>query len=285
LVYDERGSFLLTLGREGSGPGEFRAAHAIHVSDGDTVIVLDRRNSRLSVLSPEYQFVRSAVVPANAQVVVRLPGGDFAVNAAIRDAARIGFPLQRYSAEGEHVRSFGAVRPKVLPGDVWGDLRRIALSHAGGLWSAVQVGRYAFEHWSAEGERLAEFTREVGWFPDYGRAWDLTPGRPPYPRLRGIWEDGDGRVWIIAQVPDREWEEGVGAVRRIEGKAIYRITDPTKAYDTIVEVVDLSAGRLLASTRFDGVLTQTIIPGLVGEVRENADLTFRVDVWRLSLQH
>jgi hypothetical protein len=41
----------------------------------------------------------------------------------------------------------------------------------------------------------------------------------------------------------------------------------------------------LASTRFDGVLTQTIIPGLVGEVRENADLTFRVDVWRLSLQH
>jgi hypothetical protein len=284
MVYDDGGRFLTRLGREGRGPGEYRYANYIVTAEADTLLVLDPSNSRLSVIGPDHTFVRSVAIPVSAQRLVRLPGGDFVLNASIRDRERVGLPLHRFSAQGELLASFGAVNPTVLPGDAFADLRRIALSQTGDLWVAVQIGRYAFELWRPDGRRLREFTRSVSWFPDYGSAWDQTPGRAPYPRNRGIWEDTEGRVWIVSLVAAPNWEDGIGEVRRLEGKQIYTIADDQKAFDTIVEVVDPDLGQVLASSRFDEAFSLVVEPGVIAVIQENVDLTFRADLWTLDFE-
>ena len=55
LVYDKRGSFILQVGREGEGPGEFRRPEALAVNDQNELFVADRQS--VSVFDSTYTFV------------------------------------------------------------------------------------------------------------------------------------------------------------------------------------------------------------------------------------
>ncbi|HET9065571.1 MAG TPA: hypothetical protein VFN22_07130 [Gemmatimonadales bacterium] len=55
--YDSTGSFVRTLGREGDGPGEFRSPHPALL--GDTLIVHDPQQSRITLLTLADSFVRA----------------------------------------------------------------------------------------------------------------------------------------------------------------------------------------------------------------------------------
>ena len=64
--FDNDGNYLLTIGREGEGPGEFRNAFDITINDHGGLIVPDSGNRRLSVFSGDGKYVRE--IPAgNAQ--------------------------------------------------------------------------------------------------------------------------------------------------------------------------------------------------------------------------
>ena len=57
-VFDRNGKFLRTIGKAGSAPGEFRTPHALEFDSGGRLIVADRHNHRVQILTKEGKFIR-----------------------------------------------------------------------------------------------------------------------------------------------------------------------------------------------------------------------------------
>jgi DNA-binding beta-propeller fold protein YncE len=57
-VFDKTGRFLRIIGKTGTGPGEFRTPHALKWDSKGRLIVADRHNHRIQVLTKEGVFVR-----------------------------------------------------------------------------------------------------------------------------------------------------------------------------------------------------------------------------------
>ena len=90
MVFDADGRFVARLGREGAGPGEFRAPTIVLILPGDTVLVIDGSLARLTVLSQKYGLVRTAPVSAGAWAATVLAGGELVVNAQVNTPGQIG---------------------------------------------------------------------------------------------------------------------------------------------------------------------------------------------------
>jgi sugar lactone lactonase YvrE len=56
-VFDRRGVFLRTIGKAGTGPGEFRTPHAIELDSRGRLIVADRHNHRIQILAKDGTFI------------------------------------------------------------------------------------------------------------------------------------------------------------------------------------------------------------------------------------
>jgi len=56
-VFDKNGRFLRSIGRAGTGPGEFRTPHAIEFDSRGRLIVADRHNHRIQILTKDGKFV------------------------------------------------------------------------------------------------------------------------------------------------------------------------------------------------------------------------------------
>lgn len=62
-LFDAAGRHLLSMGREGSGPGEFGSLDRLVLGPGDTLLAYDGMQNRVTVLAPEGRFVRVAAMP------------------------------------------------------------------------------------------------------------------------------------------------------------------------------------------------------------------------------
>jgi DNA-binding beta-propeller fold protein YncE len=56
-VFDKKGKFLRTIGKTGTGPGEFRTPHALEFDSKGRLIVADRHNHRIQILTKEGEFL------------------------------------------------------------------------------------------------------------------------------------------------------------------------------------------------------------------------------------
>jgi DNA-binding beta-propeller fold protein YncE len=56
-VFDKNGKFLRVLGKTGTGPGEFRTPHALEFDSRGRLIVADRHNHRIQILTKEGKSV------------------------------------------------------------------------------------------------------------------------------------------------------------------------------------------------------------------------------------
>jgi DNA-binding beta-propeller fold protein YncE len=57
-VFDRNGKFLRTIGRTGTGPGEFRTPHAVEFDSQGRLVVADRHNHRVQLLTKDGKFIR-----------------------------------------------------------------------------------------------------------------------------------------------------------------------------------------------------------------------------------
>lgn len=64
-VFDERGRHLRTIGRKGSGPGEFQLPNGIARAPGGSLWVHDPLNARLTVLGPDGEVLRGVTETNN----------------------------------------------------------------------------------------------------------------------------------------------------------------------------------------------------------------------------
>src|SRR5438093_369727 len=56
-VFDKNGKFLRSIGKAGTGPGEFRTPHAIEFDSQGRLIVADRHNHRIQILTKEGKYL------------------------------------------------------------------------------------------------------------------------------------------------------------------------------------------------------------------------------------
>lgn len=76
--FDASGKYQRSVGGEGGGPGEFQALGWIRALPGDTLVVYDSRQRRLSTFDPQGTFVGSTNLELKAEKGYLSPAGQFA---------------------------------------------------------------------------------------------------------------------------------------------------------------------------------------------------------------
>ena len=241
-LWDDRGRFLESFGREGEGPGELsdRGMITIFVDREDRLHVRDG-GFRWSVFSPEQEFLRSASAPL----------ASFQSGTAVLD---IGMAVTR-SRDGENhfqiVDSAGATQRAF--GVIPRSLRRARvdtgrdITYAGGdsFWAGPIAGSpdgYQLEEWGIDGKLRRVFRRNVDWFPP-GDPTRLSDGDPPPTQVSLLHLDDSGLLYVYGLGPTRHWRSPGSLGRAPTTEEMDRMA---QGY---VEVIDTKSGRLLASER------------------------------------
>ena len=292
-VFDGRGRFLRTIGRQGQGPGEFVRRPLMLFGPGDSLYAIVGDTRRMTVFSPEYEVARTVTLSTTLSSAVRLPDGRFLLSGLSRSAESIGHPLHLVDQQGAHVRSFGST---TVPDRYGGTVRmgrdalidaarRLAAPVGPNLWTA-KFNDYVLEQWSLDGRKLAQMIRQVPWFPPNANVRppaNATAGthREP-PQMRSLSEDTAGRLWTLTTVPDRDWQPRT--LPAAPGGGTYTPDSLRhKLHDSVLEVIDPARGEVLATRTFDTLFMSFIAPDLLVSFTEDAGGNPRYVVWRVRL--
>jgi hypothetical protein len=256
-VFDSTGKVLTTIGKKGTGPGEFNHANFIAVGLGDTLHVFDSGNRRYTVLSPDYKVVRTGVIGAQVMAAAELRPSRLILAASVRSKQGIPQPLHFWTQNALQP-GFGAdaalkSRPAHDDRILW---RTIAVSADGSFWTARRQ-EYMLEQWSANRTLLRQLVRRVEWFEPYAID-DSFIGGAPRPFVLAINEDSTGRLWVLISVANPNWKQAMGRGPAINGRQTARVAspDPTAVRWTRIEVIDTRKAEVVASSlikqAFDG---------------------------------
>jgi len=255
VAFTAAGRFSRAVGREGSGPGEYRHLITMIAGPGDSITVFDSQLARATILAPDLTLVR--VFPAPGQVLdaIAMPGNVMALNAVLFSTTYVGTPLHILSVpRGEIVRSF-----RSRSGDVynarraWAGWRELTPGAVPGTFWAARRNRYEIQLLDTLGHQRDELVREVDWFKPYEDEAVLLLSREhlPAPSVERIHLDRDGRLWIMLTVGDPEWREHLVPFTLPDGRTLQEPDDVNGVWDTVVEVIDPERRLVLASQRFD----------------------------------
>jgi hypothetical protein len=280
--FDEEGRYLRSFGRRGEGPGEFRITNLIALLPGDSVEIYDLGNRRFTVISPDFALGRtSRAIDLLSPRMVHLDDGTRIMNGALYTPEGLGLPLHRVDVDGGVLGSFGA-DPPIRDLTARGAVRRLlATSGSRTVWSAA-LPRYRLEEWTLDGERVRILEREVPWFRPHDGSNDRAADGTPLPYLRAIHLDDNGWLWIVVWVPALQWEEGLREGDGIDGLPGPVVSDFSKLFDSVVEVIDVEAGRVVRSQRFDIAFKGFIRDGLLFADHVPDPTTFQIGIWEVG---
>jgi hypothetical protein len=267
--FSRAGDLLRTAGRRGSGPGEFTQTREVCVLRGDTLLVIDYSDGRLSLWDDQGRHVRTLMRPgfiplnacsADGTVIVRDPN-------LISSVDRFGTPLFEYlhlNLDGRIVRRLGALPAEMYIGPI---LREpVILPHGHDLYVA---DARAFElRVYRLGGRLVRIVRVLepapaisegewhslvdGMLPprlagdqrESFRSRLLGQGRPAaFPAFRRVQLDPAHRIWVQDYRRPTRWTvfDSAGALRGQVKLASLGLTGP--------ELVLVSADHIVVRSR------------------------------------
>jgi hypothetical protein len=254
-VFSSTGFYLRSLGRKGSGPGEYRTVSGLLALTADTLAVVDAELNRITMIAPDYTLIRTISIAGSGSKPVRSRAfpRQLVLNAA---DARRGDPLFVVDlGSGAKVRSFAAASDADLQAVPEGTLRNTAVDSRGEIWMSY-LTRYLLERWNVDGTRTLSVRRQARWFPQERRPGAVQRGEPE-PMIQAIDVDAQGRVWTLISVPDQRWEQ---AIQKLPTHRFPKVIDPLRHRDTVLEVLDVANQRVLISRRFDDPML-TLLPG------------------------
>lgn len=277
VVFDADGTLLRRIGRRGEGPGELMSNRAFAVVDDGTFVILDSGRGvilRFDWTGQLLDEVRpQGWAPIGTGVGLVSMGGARAVyQAAFRGGDREGYPLHLINLEsGELEASFGSETGEF-------DINRervLEVVHARGPDESIWMARnraYWIELWEPDNRLILSMRRDVSWFPDalVDGVGHGGPGTEPEPTLFSIAAD-DLLLWVMIGRADERWAEA-------------EPDDFQMQFDTYIEVIDWHHGRVIASQRFDQILSPMIAPGLVAEVVITPEASVRLRTLRIELE-
>lgn len=238
------------VGRSGEGPGEYSFVRSVKPF-GDHLHVFDQYHSRRTVLDAKtFDVVDTNRMEAISHLgdPVVLSDSMYVMNGYMYNGNPVRDLLHMFDGAGEVVRSFDKTYI-VDPGkepimDPW---RVLAPARDGGVWSGW-VSQYQVDLWdAASGNRRLSLNRDAPWFlPHDG---EQLPNQPGNPRMQGITEDAEGRLWVQISVPPEGWSEcWVKAPPSEHPEAPeYEVIPGCLSWGTRLEVLDPGAGRVIAA--------------------------------------
>lgn len=279
LMFAKDGRFLGTIGRRGHGPNEF-ANLSNFAASGDTLYAFDNGNARIVLLSSSGAFLSER--PLQTTIVHGGIATDkgMVLNSTILTFERIGLPLHLIDEQGVITRSFGSPRPVLRPDKPGEQLRALARSADGGIWSAHRTS-YVIDHVESAGEHTS-FRRDPPWFPpDVPRP--IGTGKSPPPWIMGIAQEARGRLVVLVNVPDPNYTAILGPRRQSTFGLHYDVSRREELYDTVVEVLDTDRRRLIVTDRLPFYLVGFLAPELVWGYRLTKDGEPQVYTMHLQL--
>ena len=269
-----------TLATRGQGPGEVEHPIWVIRGLGDTILVVDV--GRIHFFGPDRRYVRSipstvggvlsAFQHPNGEIV--LSNGSVGGRQSVIDAISPVDGSERWSIAS---RSDGGQGPS--------DNRFVALAPDGTIWAVRMWGTYELQQYSPEGKLLRTVMPTVDWFPPYERHTDYARPSRPNTAVSGFWVDSLDRAWVVAQAADPKWASAEGEVKQGEGG--YEYFEPkseTAVRDGIIDVVDLTTGRSIATYRRDARFGVVADPGVLFEWRFTSDGWSQLDLYQVSLR-
>ena len=278
LVFDPDGTFLQRIGRRGEGPGELMNIRAFSVVDDGTFVILDSGRGVILRFDWTGQLLDEVRprgwTPIGTGVGLVSIGGARAVyQAAFLGGDRAGYPLHLINLEsGELETSFGSETGEF---DISRE-RALEVVPARGPDESIWMAReraYWIELWEPDNRLMLSMRRDVSWFPDAlvdQEGGHGGPGTEPESVLFSIAAD-DSLLWVMIGRADERWAEA-------------EPDDFQMQFDTFIEVIDWKRGRVIASQRFDQILSPLIAPGLVGEVVITPEASVRFRTLRIELE-
>lgn len=255
-VFGTDGHLLRQIGRPGAEPGEYEMVRNVIVARDGSIHVLDGMLGRWSVFSQSGTLLRSIPLPVQGGLgmpAVLLRDNQLVVNAVFTAVGDAGYALLRVDEQGKDTRHFdeGAfdLRQK------WRQQRRLWERSNGELLVARPYS-FSIDVYGSDLTKKRSITRVADWVP----AGELkeAPGdgmfdKPYAPRLRAIWEDAEGHLWLHMMVPSPLWKPAPP----LEGHAslspeTFSELAKRPRIETIIEVLDSKGERVLARSRIDG---------------------------------
>jgi hypothetical protein len=273
--YNASGQFIRAIGGLGDGPQEFSAFFSLTEGFGDSIAVLEVFG-RVKILSPDLRVARTFRVPGELRRGLLLSDHRLIANNVVRTADAPRAAVHKLSPLGEIKKSISPTAGVYRRDRPWIHWRAIAAAPAQGVWVG-HYNQYRLEHWDSTGNMRQVLVRDPSWFKPWALL-DSRPGSPPAPAMTSIWHDARGYLWTFTEVPDPGWKPKklAGEGPTLTPKAI------AERYDTVLEVIDPVAKRVLARSRFPTLLSISARGTAVSLVEiESGDV--RLDVWKLEL--
>lgn len=285
LVFNDKGEFVDSFGGKGEGPGEFQWIQNFFVGVGDTLHVFDQALATYSIVAPNLEYVRTVrVAPGSVRAFIELASGEALINANFRAPEQSGHPFHKLGSNRIRM-SFGGIealrnRPQLPPGV----LDRTLVVETDTTFLAIHEREYAIDRWHVDGRLLARMQREppAWWIEVSQDAVEFALN----PQILDAELDTEGRLWVITSIRDRLWRqrmragpEAASGVRVMQSNT----GNVDDLHDTVLEVLDLDAGAVLASLRMDRVLMGLAGPGRAWELVPDSFDVGQIHVHRLEL--
>ena len=284
-VYDNFGRFLNTIGGYGAGPGEIEDISRIAVSSEDTLYVYDNMLHRFNLYALNGLFIRSFHFPVIPQFMCTLEDGQIAVSAPIYTDSRASYQYHILDRWGKTRRSFEEVEAR-SPQASWSTLKPIAwsLSSESLLWSS-EFRTYEVSLRDQRGRKVLILQRDVPWF----KAWtERSPGTPhstpPESIIKGMIDLGSDRLLTLSSVADSNWKP-VNSERDATGHERFLPLEVMDTlYDSIIELIDIADGQVLASQRFEFMISDLVGRNRIYRARELDDGSSIREIYRINLE-
>ena len=273
VVLSPSGERLRTIGRKGSGPGEFKLPRSFTLS-GDTLRVVDVGNGKLQVVALDGTFVRNTPLPVGASigaVDVDDSGRLVAATMGTEDAL-----ATYHDAAGTLVRTFGtprapvstmldltAMKKEILGGTVPALFRNAALpvfAPDGGVW-LILTGEGEVERYDSTGAQEVAVPFEA---PEMEAIWanvvertKETMGNPR--RLVGFSYVADAStagelLWALLNVPEVDPDNGLFRMRL--GKLYLQHKEHKKALEEFEKATALGQDCTAPIEKIKGILDE-----------------------------
>lgn len=253
-LFARSGRWLRQIGRPGEGPGEYRGIMAVELVAGDSIWIFDPPNSRITVLSPQFDVARTLPLGLSAESAVVFPPGSAIVHAHVPTPGAAGHPLHLIGRDMVPTASFGGRDQDYRPEDFVLNRRRLTRGAGPTVWAA-RYQAFIIEQYDIAERLHRRIVRDADWFRPQTVIRDITPDQPPLPKITSIrFDSTSNRLWvaILVAAPDHHLAFGPEP-RQIEGQQRYPVVTREALYNSIIEVIDVRRGVVLARHRIPEV--------------------------------